>query len=381
MSGLSPAAVELLAEVARNAASEFEPAVRGYLKLLAKLTEMESTMLLVIDYDSDPLQQRAQYVEVDDGNVIPIVEGDEFLWMTGGCRLLRASGRNFSSDMQADYPEFELSRAIGLRAYLSVPIEIGPDRRLVGTLCGMHPQPWQLTEDAIAIARVLAQLIAVRYDREAQLAAERARTLQAGERLHTWVELVIDHEERLRTDLTVIAGLVNVASQAGESADVPNLLRSASQRLAVLEAEVAAFLGEARHGIQVAAQQDLVNLLDVVAEFRETRLVAVEGLVPGETYGHAPGEIWVNAQPSAIRSLLRLLLGRDVGLAGVPTLAVQEGLRSVLITATGNSRGVSLSVLRALVAGLGGALTWQSLPDGRGRLEVSLPTVPAPVRL
>ena len=373
MRPLPAQAAQLLGQVAQLACEDFEPAMRGYLALLQQLTGMESVMLLVIDYDgAEPLQQ-VKYVDFAAANIIAIAEGDVFPWTTGGCRLLRQSRRNFSTDMQADYPDFALGEAIGLHAYLSLPIEVGPDQRLVGTLCGMQPCPYELAEETLEISRVLSQLVSARFDREAQLSAERARISFAGEQLHTWVEAAVAHEHLVRTDLMVISGLVTLVRDGGSSV----LLQSAVERLANLEAEVVHFAAHARATLHLHGAPGETELVELIGELNQASAVARLGQDPCRDTGQA----WVRAQPEVVRRLVELLVGHAVEPRCVPSVAVLEECSLVVITTAGNLRTLSMSVLRVLVAGLNGQIAWQTLPDGSGHLEISLPTVPAPLRL
>lgn len=368
----SPAAIALLSQVSHYASQSFEPAVRGYLKMLRELSGMESTMLLVIDYGSEELLQRAEFVEVSDDNLIPIIEGDAFPWMSGGCRLLRESGRNFSLDMQADYADFELGRSIGLHAYLSVPIEIGPEQRLVGTLCAMQPHTFEIDDDVIGIARVLAQLVAVRFDREARIAAERARSAAAEEQLHSWIARVVAHEQHVRTDLTVISGLLALARDTS----APELLEPAMERIGGLEEHVDRFVAVARDSLRSAAQVAQVNVVDLAREIRRAN-----GEPAVERDGTPAGEAWVRAQPEVLRSLLGLLYRQTTPSDPLPMVEFPDDSASVVISTTGDLRNLNMSILRVLVDGLDGQMSWQTLPGGSGRLEIALARVPAPVHL
>ena len=375
MKALNPESLELLADIAHIAADDFEPSVRGCLKLLRELTGMESTMLLMLDYESEELLQRARYVDVADDNVIPIIEGDVFPWLVGGCRLLRESGRNYSDDMQADYPDFELGVSLGLRAYLSVPIEIGPEHHLVGTLCGMQPDVHSVSAEVVGLARVLAQLIAARFDREARIAEERARTEFTGDLLYTWINRAVEHEHHVRTDLMVVSGIVALARTADPNVDVPELLGTATERLKELERHVDRFIAGLRDSIQSSAQHDNANVAEILREVGGV-YSSGEGDQASES---GPNEVWVRARPDAIRSLLRLLLSGAV--ADERSLEFREEPGTVLITAMGPLQLVSMSVLRALVTGLNGEISLETMSDGDGRIEIALPTVPAPVRL
>lgn len=368
----SPAAIALISQVATYASQDFEPAVRGYLRMLKELTGMESTMLLVIDYGSEELLQRAEYVEVSHDNLIPIIEGDAFPWMVGGCRLLRESGRSFSSDMQADYEDFELGRSIGIHGYLSVPIEIGPEHRLVGTLCAMQPHAFTVGDEVIGIARVIAQLVAVRFDREARIAAERARSAATEEQLCSWIAKVVTHEQHVRTDLTVISGLVALAHDTS----APELLQPAIERIAGLEGHVDRFVAVARDSLRSAAQDEQVNVVELVHEIRRAR-----GDPAVERNGTAVGEAWVCAQPEVLRSLLGLLYRQGTPDDPWPMVEFLVDSASVVISTSGDLRTLNMSILRVLVDGLDGHMSWQALPGGSGRLEIALPLVPAPVHL
>lgn len=145
---------------------DLDPGVRRLLRWFRTESGMESALLRLADPAEAQLHQVVAAMDSQPAAEIVLQEGAIFPWSASGCRLLRAAGRNFSPDMHRDFPDFHLGRTIGLRAYLSAPIEVGAERRFYGTLCGIHPSPMGLPSETIAVARVVATVIGARLPRE-----------------------------------------------------------------------------------------------------------------------------------------------------------------------------------------------------------------------
>lgn len=180
---------------------DLESLTRPLLEALAKVAELESTYLMVFDWERG--QQQVRYAfnsgepKVEEGMRVAVAPGLSPEALPGVTRSLET--------LPEAHPDSQVARDMGLRTYVSVPVVVAK-HRLWGMLCGASSAPRQVPEDVITVMEFLARLIADHVVREQTAATER-RADAAEETLRSRAVFMAKVEHELRTPLTVIEGI------------------------------------------------------------------------------------------------------------------------------------------------------------------------------
>lgn len=154
---------------------EVELLSRPLLEALQELTGLASSYLTVV-WDDEGLQEIRYAHNTHEGFAVP--EGLLAPWEDTLCKRALDEGRPYAPDVPAVWGDSEAAADLGIAVYLSVPVELS-DGRVWGTLCAADSRPAPVLSEHVPTMRVFARLIASAVEREAVVAAERARAVRA----------------------------------------------------------------------------------------------------------------------------------------------------------------------------------------------------------
>lgn len=341
------------------------------LELLGRLTGMGATAL----FDVDPRDGGVQSVRLvrSDAQRFGTFDIDEWEWSDSGCRILRGDGRIFSPDMRADYPHEPATSRWGVAAYLSVPIEVGAERRLVATLCAMDRERAELPDSALDTARLLAGVLARLLERDHQVAAAHAARVVAEEQLRVRVERMAEDEHRIKTGLAVVGGWLGMIDSGNLGPECTAALSTAQRRIEQLHDEVALLIRRARSELA----DDVADTPVDVGRLARDAVEHSRSLGPGHEFGvEVVGDAWARATPAVVRDVVEHLVDNAVRYGTEPVavrvvteedeveLSVWDGGRHPHPGQHGAGAedvsagtGVGLLAVRRLVESMGGSLT------------------------
>lgn len=136
-----------------------ERLVRPLLTELARLTELESTYLTVIDRDAGEqvilFARNASELQIGEGLHVP--------WQDTVCKRSLELGVRCTSDVQATFPDSSAAAELGLQTYAGVPVmsDVG---EVWGTLCGASIHARSVGEPTLTVMEAFARLIASQLD-------------------------------------------------------------------------------------------------------------------------------------------------------------------------------------------------------------------------
>lgn len=390
--GLDPDVSELLT----SAASDIDACMPKLLSLVRQVTRMETVMILSHDHREEGLYQVVTHLDTSADHEIAIGINDDFSWESGGCKRLLEERMIFSADMQADFPDHELSRQIGLHGYLSVPIELRPEKQIVATLCAMHPTPWDLPDDSLRALPLFAEVIAAAIERQREAERIRGHAQVAAEFLRSYTAAVAQTEHRLRTGLTVVSGCLGL--MADDSEIPPRLaagpLAAARRRADELEADLRELLSEARDYLDFAVEVQPISVAPIVVRAVESCAGISNGRLREPDIEEG---VWVLADAAALRDVIEHLIDNAIShSAGDVAIRVETQDGSVVITVANlecdrsaggaahdgdearvrSGSGVGLSVVRALVASMGGSIRATKSAEALPGVQVLLRPTP-----
>ncbi|MGM0563964.1 MAG: sensor domain-containing diguanylate cyclase [Pseudomonadota bacterium] len=148
--------------------ADFESYVRALLKMLERVSGLESTYLTTVDLAKGI--QSVLYARNTDEMRIP--EGLEVPWEDTLCRRSLEEGVTFTSDVEKVWSDSSAARDLGIKTYLSQPVYVG-DSELYGTLCGASTASREVTEDTRRLLALFARLVAHHIERERLMEALR----------------------------------------------------------------------------------------------------------------------------------------------------------------------------------------------------------------
>jgi EAL domain-containing protein (putative c-di-GMP-specific phosphodiesterase class I) len=128
--------------------------VRELLAELAHLAEMESAYLTRVDWAAS--KQELQVVHNTGALALP--EGLLVEWSDTLCRRALHGGPSFTDDVARDYPDSSAAADLGLRSYLTVPVN-DSHGHFYGTLCGASTMAVPAGEAHLGAFRLFARLI------------------------------------------------------------------------------------------------------------------------------------------------------------------------------------------------------------------------------
>jgi diguanylate cyclase (GGDEF)-like protein/PAS domain S-box-containing protein len=186
--GESEAEAEAEPGAGPGSSAAFEAHARRLLTLLGRLTGLESTYLTSIDWERDT--QRILFSRnVGD---LEIPEGLTVGWSETICRRALAGEPAFTADVPSVYPDNDGARELGLRTYVTVPIE-GEDGSTWGTLCGVSRRQVETSEDARQAMGILADMVAGMLRHE----GDRRRLAELNDRLQDANTALSEHQEAM----------------------------------------------------------------------------------------------------------------------------------------------------------------------------------------
>lgn len=198
--------IDVGADLVKPAASaganspNLEELTRPLLEALAKLSGLESTYLMVFDWQRN--EQRVAFLystgptEISEGLTIALPDGVAEESLPG---VTRSPARRARAQ-----PDSLVARGLGLEAYVSVPVMVAR-HKLFGMLCGASEAPGGVSEGVVSVMESIAQIIADEVTREV-VAATAERAERAEERWRSRVLFLAEAEHRLKTPLTVLEG-------------------------------------------------------------------------------------------------------------------------------------------------------------------------------
>ena len=340
----SPPAVlepEDLGEViARIAATgrDLESLTRPLLEALAKLARLESTYLMVFDWD----RGRQEVLYAFNWGQVNVVEGMRVAIATGlSPQALPGVTRSLETLPEA-HPDSQVAREMGLRTYVSVPVVVAR-HQLWGMLCGASRAPQQVAEDVITVMEFLSKLIADHVIREQTAATER-RAEVAEETLRNRAVFLAQLEHELKTPLTIIVGMTRTLETKWESMteeDRNNFLSSVTWNAGILSEKIENLLVEARAEVQARSlTPEVVDLNQVLVSTAR----GFDGASPGHRIlAEDSKEVTVLADPEALHQVLGLLLDNAVNYSpkgGTIRLVARRAGQKAVIEITDEGVGV-----------------------------------------
>jgi diguanylate cyclase len=147
-----------------SAAHTLEALTRPILATLQAMTGYDSVYLTTID----ALAGLQHILFSNNARQMQIPEGLSVPWEDTLCRRALESGEFATVDVPSLWPDSEAAKALGIRSYVSTPVNAG--EQLYGTLCAASTQSLPLTDQARALLQSFATLIGQQVEREEALA-------------------------------------------------------------------------------------------------------------------------------------------------------------------------------------------------------------------
>jgi K+-sensing histidine kinase KdpD len=388
------------APVAANS-HDLEELTRPLLEALATLGSLDSTYLIVFDWDRR--EQEVRFVHsageesITKGSRLPLPDTVFQESLPGVTRS--------SAQMPETFPDAQAAKHLGLGTYVSVPVLLAK-HELYGMLSGASRRPQPVSERLVSAMEFFAQMIAEHVSRT-QVAATEQRADLAEEELRARARFLAVAEHQLKTPLTAIQGAAEVLH--ARWADLGAFTRDQFLDIIVrnardLSAGFTGLLVEARADVRsrelVPEDLDLFELvqlitqeLDAVSTDHQVRAEIEQGLA---TYAdptalcQALGHLLDNAIKYSPAEGVITVVGYKTA-EGVAVAVVDEGIRLPYgidifeafqrgdSTEVGAAPGIGLGlhIVRNLVEAMGGSVTAQSDAEAGTRFIMNLP-MPAP---
>ena len=147
-----------------GAARTLEELTRPLLATLQAMTGYDSVYLTTIDAAAGLqhilFSNNARDLRIPEGLAVP--------WADTLCRRALESGEMATSDVASRWPDSQAAAALGIRSYVSAPVNAG--EQFYGTLCAASTRSLPLSDHAQQVLRSFAALIGQQVEREAMLA-------------------------------------------------------------------------------------------------------------------------------------------------------------------------------------------------------------------
>jgi signal transduction histidine kinase len=379
---------------------DLEDLTRPLLEALATLGSLDSTYLIVFDWDRREQEVRfvhsAGEVSITKGSRLPLPDTVFQESLPGVTRS--------SAQMPETFPDAQAAKHLGLGTYVSVPVVLAK-HELYGMLSGAGKRAQPVSERLVSAMEFFAQMIAEQVSRTLVAATEQRADL-AEEELRARARFLAVAEHQLKTPLTAIQGAAEVLHARWADLGVSTrdefleiILRNARR----LSAGFTGLLVEARADVRSrelvpvdvdlgALVQAIARELDAVSTGHQVRANVEQGLT-------------THADPTALGQVLGHLLDNAVNYSpaggvitvvgyktaeGVAVAVVDEGTRLPVgidifeafqrgdSTEVGAAPGIGLGlhIVRTLVEAMGGSVTAQSDAEAGTRFTVNLPLLP-----
>jgi len=394
---LVEAGIDLDVVPAAAMSDDLEELTRPLLEALATLGTLDSTYLIVFDWDRR--EQEVRFVHsvgeesITKGGRLPLPDTVFRESLPGVTRS--------SAQLPETFPDAQAAKHLGLGTYVSVPVVLAK-HELYGMLSGASRRPQPVSERLVSAMEFFAQMIADQVSRT-QVAATEQRADLAEEELRARARFLAIAEHQLKTPLTAIQGAAEVlharwadlgASTRNQFLDI--IVRNARE----LSTGFTGLLVEARADVRsrelFPVDVDLEALVETIAW--ELDAVSAEHQVRAEIE-HG---LTIYADPTALGQVLGHLLDNAVkysppgGVITVVGCETPDGVAVVVIdeggclpdgidlfeafqrgdsTEVGAAAGIGLGlhIVRTLVQAMGGSVTAQSDAEGGTRFTVNLP--------
>lgn len=380
---------------------DLEELTRPLLEALATLGTLDSTYLIVFDWDRR--EQEVRFVHsageesITKGSRLPLPDTVFQESLPGVTRS--------SAQMPETFPDAQAAKHLGLGTYVSVPIVLAK-HELYGMLSGASRRAQPVSERLVSAMEFFAQMIAEQVSR-AQVAATEQRADLAEDELLARARFFVVAEHQLKTPLTAIQGAAEVlhARWADLGATTRNqfldiIVRNARELSTGFTGLLVEARAEMRSRDLVPEDVDLLRLVETIA--RELDAVSTDHHVRAEI----EEGLTTYADPTALSQVLGHLLDNAVKYSppegaitvvgfktaeGVAVAVVDEGVhlpdgidifeafqrRDAIRVGASAGIGLGLHIVRTLVEAMGGSVTAQSDAETGTRFTVHLPR-PAP---
>ncbi len=280
---------------------DLKSSIATILELLQEATGFEALMLTEIKGRVDDPQQTVVHAHSTKESSYQINAGDHWSWKDSGCSRLRNSHRYFSSDMQKDFPDLEVLKTMGVQGYISVPIEIGPDERLYGTICAMSESSKEEQEEIVGLLRIVAKAIANRIQRDLDLEIREKLAKSAREQLSLQAHRFAQEEHRVKTGIGVIASWLELMNEP----DTSEIARGEALAISIrrahqLREEIAGMIRMAKSQALAPELIGAIPLSEAIHEALDSLPITVERRIEEG--------IWVHAFEEYIISILEHLI-------------------------------------------------------------------------
>jgi signal transduction histidine kinase len=224
-------------------ANDLEQLSRPLLELLERLTGLDSVYLTVVYWQDE----KQEILFSHNSGKFDIPEGIIIDWKDTLCRRSLLEGRTVTPDVEAAWGFDHAAGELGYRSYVSVPV-VTADRAIFGTLCAAGSTSRVLRDEDVQVMKLLARLMADQVDRDRAIERERARATAAEARTRDRALLMAAAEHKVKTPLTVVAGLASTLAGRWDEIAEPQrreLVERIDRRCDDLAQTVEAMLAEA----------------------------------------------------------------------------------------------------------------------------------------
>jgi len=377
--------------------------VRPLLEALAALADLESTYLIVFDWDRHEQEVRfvfsAGETQVGEGHRIALpaeLSPEAFPGVTRSPQTIARA--------QADGL---VARRLGLKTYVSVPVTAGK-HHLYGMLCGASRHPQKLSETVVGIFESFAAIISEHVVR-LQMASTEDRVTKAESQLLKRARFVAEAEHRLKTPLTVLHGMsLTLRAHPHDLSDSARAALNGSmiRHIDLLSREVEGLLLEARAEVRMrelspidvdlgplvrdlAAAFDglgtshrvVVDMVSEVAAFVDpTAIYQVVGHLLDNAIKYSPSGGLIMIRVSQVADSVSIDIS-DEGV-GLPLNAdiFEPFRRGDLQDGRTTGVGLGLHIVRDLVEAMDGTVTARRNPKAGSTFTVKVPSAHLPKR-
>ena len=290
-----------------RASADIGDVVRPLLESLAKLASLETTYLVVFDWDRREQEVRFVFSDgaapIDEGYRLPMPVEISQEAFPGVTRSHQAIGH-------AD-PDGLVARVLGFQTFVSVPVTL-PQHRLFGMLCGASMRPHSVSESVVGTFESFARIVADHLV-GVQIQSLEDRAEAAESQLLSRARFIAEAEHRMKTPLAILQGTsLTLRDRRHQLLDPARaeLEESLVRNVVLLSVEVESLLLEARADIRTHELRPVdADLGPIVRELAR----AFDGLgLAHHVIAYVLGDVTAHVDPEAVAQILGHLIDNAI---------------------------------------------------------------------